>query len=173
MECLARQSCNKPLWRADENDADENDGIVPQQRRYIQGNASNVAIEFETLGDDDKDNTDVSFTQVGPRVASIRRSAFTEPRSKVYNITVSTNSSDGSYLAVDRVTIYSSVPRESVDHCPIPTRRRGTTVIRSRLPIQLSRLIDVKSRKPSSILRATVHLIPTMVRYRRTRSRTL
>jgi hypothetical protein len=59
----------------------------------IQGTASNVDIGLESLGDDDRDNTEVSIRQTGPIVASVRRNAFTEPRTNVYNITVSTNSS--------------------------------------------------------------------------------
>ena len=75
----------------------------------VPGNASRIGVEFESLGDDDEDATSVSITQIGPRIFGVRRSAFAEPDTNVYNITVSTTA-EGSFMELDRITLYSTLP---------------------------------------------------------------
>jgi hypothetical protein len=53
----------------------------------------------------------------------MQRSGFAEPRTNVYNISVSTNSSDGSFMELDRGYIYSTVPADeaALDGNGLPT----------------------------------------------------
>jgi len=61
----------------------------------LEGNASMIEVEFESAGDDSPDVTEAS-TGGGIPIVCVRRYAFAKSRSNVYNISVSTNSSDGS-----------------------------------------------------------------------------
>lgn len=75
----------------------------------LEGNSSMLEVEFEGAGDDDPDNTD-AYTGGSIATVLVRRNSFLDSGSNVYNISIGTNSSDGSYLAFNRALIYSTVP---------------------------------------------------------------
>lgn len=77
----------------------------------LEGNASSLEFQWEGGGDDSRDNTYVSGGTTS-NVARFQRSGFAEPRTNVYNLSVSTNASMGSFMEFDRALIYSSVPAE-------------------------------------------------------------
>jgi hypothetical protein len=79
----------------------------------LQGNSSQLELQWEGAGDDSPDNT---YVQGGSTfyVAKFQRSGFAEPNTNVYNISVSTNASMGSFMEFDRGSIWSSVPAQSV-----------------------------------------------------------
>jgi len=87
-----------------------------------------IDVAFEGAGDDVPDNTDV-YTGGSIDTVLVRRNSFLDSGSNVYNISVSTNSSDGSYLAIDRASIYAEVPADQAafeDRLPVATHQSAT-----------------------------------------------
>ena len=88
----------------------------------ILGNSSMVNAEFEAAGDDNPDDTTSYRALETSSIAYIRRSGFAEVTANVYNISVGTNTSTGSFIESDRAAILSPVPadRSAFDGSELP-----------------------------------------------------
>ena len=78
----------------------------------IQGNQSNTEVEVVGAGDDDPDNTMVYRNPQRSLIAWIVRNGFTGPSENVYNVSISTNTSTGSYIEFDKAYVLSTVPAD-------------------------------------------------------------
>jgi hypothetical protein len=83
-------------------------------RRFeLYGNGTNLEVDFEALGDDNPDDTTKTMapgSEDNVILAGINRNGLAEQPMNVYNLSISTNSSEGSFFDFRRVFIYADVP---------------------------------------------------------------